>query len=145
MGTTRRREAHVLAAFCLVCLLGDHSVAQNASPQDDPDPKLPDKIAQLKSPDASTRQGAAMSLGNKDPRYRARIARALPALHEALDDPEPFVRMYAARAIGMIDPDDPTALPVLLASCTIRMRGCAGTLAGSCGTSPRMPRTPSRR
>ena len=99
-----------MTAILVVYLSGGCSVAQDALSRE-----VLDCIEELHSPKVHIRESAAMALGCKDPAGRPARPVALPALHEALNDPEPGVRSYAARAIGMLDPDDKTALPVLLA------------------------------
>ncbi len=110
---------------CLACWMGGGVMDAAAQQPEGPPLKIFDdaarqreilkSIQELKSPKVSVRQAAASALGCTDPKYHPAYRVALPALHEALNDPEPFVRMNAARAIGILDPDDPAALPVLLA------------------------------
>ena len=66
-----------------------------------------DWVAALKSSDSLERRLAAHALAEI-----GRAAReAVPALTEALRDPESFVRVWAAAALARVQPENPDAIP----------------------------------
>lgn len=70
-----------------------------------------DWVAALKSSDLLERRLAAHALGEIGPAARE----AVPALIEALRDPESFVRVWAAAALTRVQPENPDANPALVA------------------------------
>jgi len=70
-----------------------------------------DWVAGLKSSDALERRLAAHALAEIGPAARE----AVPALIEALRDPESFVRVWAAAALARVQSENPDAIPALVA------------------------------
>jgi HEAT repeat protein len=66
-------------------------------------------LADLKSPNAKTRQAAALELG------KSRKREAVSALSAVIRDPEPKVRAEVVRALRELR--DPTGVPALVAAC----------------------------
>ena len=73
-------------------------------------PGFSDLVANLKSPNARTRQEAATALG------KSRRREAIPPLSELVRDPEAKVRMEVVRALRELR--DPSAIPALVTSLT---------------------------
>ena len=73
-------------------------------------PGFSDLVANLKSPNARTRQEAAAALG------KSRRREAIPPLSELVRDPEAKVRMEVVRALRELR--DPSAIPALVTSLT---------------------------
>ncbi|HLA76026.1 MAG TPA: HEAT repeat domain-containing protein [Vicinamibacteria bacterium] len=69
-------------------------------------PSFEDLVANLKSPNAKTREAAAVALGKSG---RRDVVASLAAL---VRDPEPRVRLEVARALSQLK--DPTAIPALV-------------------------------
>jgi HEAT repeat protein len=72
---------------------------------------VPEWIEVLRGSDALDRRLAAHALGE----IGARAREALTSLRAALDDPIPFVRVWAAAALARIDPSLTASLEVLIA------------------------------
>ena len=70
-------------------------------------------VRMLKSKDGNQRWGAAMALGHLSPPPKGVVS----ALVDAMKDPQPVVRRYAAEALGRYDgPEGETAMQALLAA-----------------------------
>src|SRR5437763_9207500 len=70
-------------------------------------------MKELKSKDAKTRISAADDLGHIGQVKKSYTEPAVPALIEALHDPDALVRKAAATALGKVDPDVKVAVPAL--------------------------------
>ena len=70
-------------------------------------------MKELKSKDAKTRISAADDLGHIGQVKKSYTEPAVPALIEALHDPDALVRKAAANALGKVDPDVKLAVPAL--------------------------------
>jgi len=70
-------------------------------------------MKELKSKDVKTRISAADDLGHIGQVKKSYTEPAVPALIEALRDPDAGVRKAAATAVGKIDPDVKVAVPAL--------------------------------
>jgi HEAT repeat protein len=70
-----------------------------------------DWVAALKSSGSLERRLAAHALAEIGPAARE----AVPALIEAVRDPESFVRVWAAAALARVQPENPDAIPALVA------------------------------
>src|SRR6516164_1391228 len=69
-----------------------------------------DWVAALNSSDSLERRLAAHALAEIGPAARE----AVPALIEALRDPESFVGVWAAAALARVQPENPDAIPALV-------------------------------
>jgi RNA polymerase sigma factor (sigma-70 family) len=80
----------------------------------DPDDALPvlEKAIQSKDKGNYAQMLAAQALGH----YGAKAKKALPTLHQALDHPDPQVRVHAAGAVWRVEQKSDKALPVLVAA-----------------------------
>ncbi|HVQ31273.1 MAG TPA: HEAT repeat domain-containing protein [Vicinamibacteria bacterium] len=94
----------IVALLALVLALAFQPPAHAAKPG------FSDLVANLKSPNARTRQEAAAALG------KSRRREAIPPLSELVRDPEAKVRMEVVRALRELR--DPSAIPALVTSLT---------------------------
>jgi hypothetical protein len=105
--------ARALGAFTLILALSTGSAsAQNASGGSEPVSRgrpLREWIADLKAAAPAVRNGAAYEIASLGPAAKP----AVPALIEALDDPDPTVRFPVTVALGEIGPDAAAAVPRL--------------------------------
>ncbi len=105
--------ARALGALTLLLALATGSAsAQNAAGGKEPVSRgrpLSEWIADLKAAAPSVRNGAAYEIASMGPAAKA----AVPALIEALDDPDPAVRFPVTVALGEIGPDAVAAVPRL--------------------------------
>lgn len=70
-------------------------------------------IADLENPDRVVRHEAVIALRKHGDASRS----AIPALKRIMaDTSEPYLQIFAAGAIGKLDPTDPTTIPVLVAA-----------------------------
>jgi HEAT repeat protein len=102
-----------LGAFALILTLAaGRASAQNAAGGQEPASRgrpLSEWIAELKAPAPSTRNAAAYEIASMGAAAKA----AVPALIEALDDPDAAVRFPVTVALGEIGPDAAAAVPRL--------------------------------
>lgn len=89
------------AAVALLLLAPGHSAAAGK-------PSFEDLVANLKSPNAKTREAAALALAKSGRRD------AVAPLAALVRDPEPKVRLEVARGLGQLK--DPAAIPALVTS-----------------------------
>ncbi len=75
-----------------------------------------DWLAQLHASDSAARLHALKALGDRV----AEAPEVVPALAEALRDPDAFVRREAARSLGRIGPEARPAVPALVIACQDR-------------------------
>ena len=105
--------ARALGALCLLLALATGSVsAQNAAGGQEPVSRgrpLSEWIAELKAAAPSVRNAAAYEIASMGPAAKA----AVPALIQALDDPDPAVRFPVTVALGEIGADAAAAVPRL--------------------------------
>ena len=105
--------ARALGAFTLILALSTGSAsAQNAATGSEPDARgrpLHELIADLKADAPQVRNAAAYDIAGLGPSAKA----AVPALIEALDDPDPAVRFPVTVALGEIGPGAAAAVPKL--------------------------------
>jgi HEAT repeat protein len=106
--------ARALGALTLILALAvGRASAQNAAPEGkEPVSRgrpLSEWIAELKAAAPATRNAAAYEIASMGPAAKA----AVPALIEALDDPDPAVRFPVTVALGEIGPDAVAAVPKL--------------------------------
>lgn len=100
------------ALTLILALTAGSASAQNAAGGEDPVSRgrpLSEWIADLKAAAPSVRNAAAYEIASLGPSAKA----AVPALIEALDDPDPAVRFPVTVALGEIGPDAAAAVPRL--------------------------------
>jgi HEAT repeat protein len=100
------------ALFLLLALATGSASAQNAAGVKEPVSRgrpLSEWIADLKAAAPSVRNAAAYEIASMGPAAKA----AVPALIEALDDPDPAVRFPVTVALGEIGADAVAAVPRL--------------------------------
>jgi HEAT repeat protein len=106
------RSARILLSFVLSVILGASSAAAGQQAPSTETQPLGELTGQLTSSEAQQRIAAAVAIGDLGPGARA----AVPALIEALRDPNPTVRFQAAIAVGCIGPEARAAVTALIAT-----------------------------
>jgi hypothetical protein len=105
--------ARALGAFTLILALSTGGAsAQNVSGGSEPVSRgrpLSEWVADLKAAAPSVRNAAAYEIASLGPAAKP----AVPALIQALDDPDPAVRFPVTVALGEIGPDAAAAVPRL--------------------------------
>ena len=90
-------------------------------------------MKELKSKDAKTRISAADDLGHIGQVKKSYTEPAVPALIEALHDPDALVRKAAANALGKVDPDVKLAVPALTDALKDKVPAVRQAAAGALG------------